>query len=201
MPRLVLGSASPRRAVLLQRLGVDFDVRASDVTETVLAGEPAEAFVRRAAREKGAEVARASGGAWVLSADTIVVVDDAVLGKPVDPADARRMLQRLSGRTHAVLTAVALTAAGGELAAELLVRTVVEFRVLTEVEIGANIASGEPFDKAGAYAIQGGAAGFVARVEGSYTNVVGLPLDEVRDLLARHGLLSGARDRPVDRSS
>jgi nucleoside triphosphate pyrophosphatase len=201
MPRLVLGSASPRRATLLRRLGVDFDVCASDLTETVLAGEPAEAFVRRAAREKGAAVARAGGAAWVLSADTIVVIDDAVLGKPADPADARRMLQHLSGRTHAVLTAVALTAAGGELADELLVRTLVEFRALTEVEIGAYIAGGEPFDKAGAYAIQGGAAGFVARVEGSYTNVVGLPLDEVRDLLARYGLLSAARDRPVDRSS
>jgi nucleoside triphosphate pyrophosphatase len=189
MPRLVLGSASPRRAALLRELGVDFDVLASDVPEVAVDGEAADAFARRVARDKGAAVARQRAGAWVLSADTIVVVDGTVLGKPVDAADARRMLACLAGRIHAVVTAVALTAPGGELADELLVRSGVEFRALTAAEIDAYVATGEPFDKAGAYAIQGGAASFVCRVSGSYTNVVGLPLDEVADLLARHEFL------------
>lgn len=200
MPRLVLGSASPRRVALLRGLGVDFEVWASNIDETRCAGESPEAFVRRVAREKGAAIAQKRDGAWVVSADTIVVVDDDVLGKPVDAMDARRMLQRLSGRPHAVLTAVALTTPGGTLADELLVRSTVEFRPLTADEIAAYVAGGEPFDKAGAYAIQGGAAGFVQRVEGSYTNVVGLPVDEVRDLLERHGLWSAVRARSAERS-
>ena len=198
MPRLVLGSASPRRAALLRRLGLEFTVRASDVAERRQDGEPAEDFVRRMAREKGAAVTSANGAAWVLSADTIVVIDAAVLGKPADAAAARHMLQRLSGRSHAVLTAVALTAPRGVLTDKLLVRTTVEFRALADTEIDAYIATGEPFDKAGAYAIQGGAAGFVAGTQGSYTNVVGLPLDDVRDLLERHGLLRAVRDPAVE---
>lgn len=189
MPRLVLGSASPRRAALLREIGVDFTVRASDAPEVVATGESAADFARRVARDKGAAVARESGAAWVLSADTVVVVDGAVLGKPGDAASARQMLQRLSGRAHEVLTAVALTAPGGGLAADVLVRSTVEFRPLTAAEIDAYIATREPLDKAGAYAIQGGAAAFVQRVIGSRTNVVGLPLDEVRELLARRGLL------------
>ena len=200
MPQLVLGSASPRRAALLRELGVDFEVLASDVPEVAAAGEPADDFARRVARAKGAAAARQRAGAWVLSADTIVVVDGTVLGKPVDAGDARRMLLCLAGRTHEVLTAVALTAPDGGLAAELLVRSAVEFRTLTAAEIDAYIATGEPFDKAGAYAIQGGAAGFVRRVGGSYTNVVGLPLDEVRDLLARHALLPARTDPHALRS-
>jgi len=192
MSRLVLGSASPRRAALLRTLGVGFEIVASDLPEAAAAGESADAFARRVAREKGAAVARAVPGAWVLSADTIVVVDGAILGKPLDDGDARAMLQRLSGRTHEVVTAVALTAPGGALAAELLVRSAVAFRRLTPAEIDAYVATGEPADKAGAYAIQGGAAGFVRRVSGSYTNVVGLPIDEVREVLARHALLPAA---------
>ena len=187
MRRLVLGSASPRRVALLRELSVAFEVRPAAIDETQRAGESPDAFARRMAREKGTAVARTTDGAWVLSADTIVVVDDVVLGKPVDAADALRMLRRLSNRSHAVLTAVALTS-GECLQDELLVRSAVEFRALTDAEIAAYVAGGEPFDKAGAYAIQGGAAGFVRRVAGSYTNVVGLPVDEVGALLDRHGI-------------
>jgi septum formation protein len=202
MPRLVLGSASPRRAALLRELGAAFTVRASNAPEIAAPGESAAEFARRVAREKGAALAPTSAGAWVLSADTVVVLDGVVLGKPADAAAARRMLQCLSGREHEVLTAVALTAPDGRPAGELLVRSAVLFRTLSPADIDAYVASGEPLDKAGAYGIQGGAAGFVVRVAGSYTNVVGLPVDEVRDLLARFGLLqSGARaDPPSARS-
>jgi len=200
MPRLVLGSASPRRAALLRELGAEFTVCASDVPEVIGAAEPAEAFARRMARQKGSAVAEARAGAWVLSADTIVVVDGVVLGKPADADDARHMLKRLSGRLHDVLTAVALIAPDGQLAAELLVRSAVEFRPLTATEIDDYVAGGEPLDKAGAYGVQGGAAAFVAGVSGSYSNVVGLPLDEVRDLLERFALLP-RRTRPRPRAA
>jgi septum formation protein len=185
MPTLILGSASPRRAALLRELGVEFVVRPSGAAEVAAAGESAEDFARRIAREKGAAVA-AEHRAWVLSADTVVVVDGMVLGKPEGASDARRMLQRLSGREHQVLTAVALTQPDGSIADELIVCSTVEFRSLSAAEIDAYIASGEPFDKAGAYGIQGGAARFVVRVRGSYSNVVGLPMDEVRNLLERY---------------
>lgn len=185
---LVLGSASPRRAVLLRELGVDFIVRASDAPEIPAPGESAAAFAGRAAREKGLAIAQAHGGEWVLAADTVVTIDGAILGKPTDAADAHGMLARLSGRRHEVLTAVALIAPDGQLAEELLVRTEVEFRDLGAGEIDAYVATGEPADKAGAYAIQGGAARFVRAVRGSHSNVVGLPTEAVRDLLDRHGL-------------
>ena len=201
MPGLVLGSASPRRAALLRQLGLDFSVCPSDVPEVAAAGETATDLARRLAREKGAAVACSRTDAWVLSADTIVVVDGAVLGKPADAAEAGQMLRRLSDRAHEVFTAVALTAPGGAPAGEVLVRSRVEFRPLSAAEIDAYVATDEPFDKAGAYAIQGGAAHFVRRVDGSYTNVVGLPIDETRDLLARAGLLpaGGAQKRTVGR--
>ena len=201
MPGLVLGSASPRRAALLRQVGLDFSVCPSDVPEVAAAGETATDLARRLAREKGTAVARSRTDAWVLSADTIVVVDGAVLGKPADAAEAGQMLRRLSDRAHEVFTAVALTAPGGEPAGEVLVRSRVEFRPLSAAEIDAYVATDEPFDKAGAYAIQGGAAHFVRRVDGSYTNVVGLPIDETRDLLARAGLLPAgpAPARTVDR--
>lgn len=187
MPRLVLGSASPRRAALLREMGLAFEVRSADLDETQRPREAVDAFVRRVAREKGAAVSRTVGDAWVLSADTTVVIDGVALGKPVDAADARAMLERLSDRSHAVLTAVALTT-DSRLAEELLVQTAVEFRALSRAEIDAYIAGGEPFDKAGAYGIQGQAAAFVRRVTGSYTNVVGLPVEEVGALLERHGI-------------
>jgi len=196
MARLVLGSASPRRAQLLRELGAEFAVRASGSPEIRAAGESAGEFALRTAREKGATVAGQGSAAWVLSADTIVVIDGDVLGKPRDADDARAMLRRLSGRAHEVLTAVVLTPPENRSPpAEILVRTAVEFRSLSDDEVDAYIATGEPFDKAGAYGIQGAAAPFVARVEGSYSNVVGLPVDEVRALLERFGLLTARAQR------
>jgi len=188
---LVLASASPRRRELLSGLGVPFEVRPADVPEVRRPGEEPARFAARLAREKATAVARP--GEWVLGADTIVVVDEEILGKPADAADARRMLALLSGRAHHVLTAVALIGPGGELAGELVGDTVVEFRDLTGEEIADYVAGGEPMDKAGAYAIQGGAGRFVRRTEGSYSNVVGLPVEEVAELLARCGLRAAAR--------
>lgn len=189
---LVLGSASPRRAALLREMGVPFAVLASDVPETPEPGEAPASFARRAAIDKGAAVARLRPGAWVLAADTVVAVAGEILGKPRDAADARRMLRALSGRAHEVLTGVALFAPGGACVEARAVCTAVTFRPLSDAEIAAYVASGEPADKAGAYAIQGGAAGFVRDVNGSVSNVIGLPVDEVRELLTRHGLADGA---------
>jgi nucleoside triphosphate pyrophosphatase len=183
-PSLILASASPRRRELLSQLGIAFSVVPSDVPEAALDGESPSIFAARVAREKAAMVARRHPDAFVLGADTIVVVDDEVFGKPVDRADAQRMLRCLSGRTHVVLTAVALVDPEAHVDT-FVVQTAVEFRQLTDAEVAAYLDSGEPFDKAGAYAVQGGAAPFVARVDGSYTNVVGLPLDEVAALLRR----------------
>ena len=181
---LILASASPRRRELLARLGIAFRVVPSEAAETPHPGEAPLAFANRMAREKAGSVARRHSEAFVLGADTIVVVDEEILGKPVDRADARRMLQRLSDRTHQVFTAVALIDMAGRVD-QLAIETSVDFRRLADTEIDAYLDSGEPFDKAGAYAVQGGAAPFVRRIGGSYTNVVGLPLDEVAVLLRR----------------
>lgn len=183
---IVLASASPRRRDLLTDCGVRFRVDPSAVPEVPRAGETPEAYAARVAREKAAEVARRHPADWVLGADTIVVVDGDILGKPIDRQDAHRMLRRLSGRAHRVLTAVALVGPGPE-TDSLLVGTEVEFRPLTAAEIEAYLDSGEPFDKAGAYAVQGGAAEFVSAVRGSLSNVIGLPVDEVLALLRRRG--------------
>jgi len=189
---LVLGSASPRRAALLREMGVPFAVLASDVPETPLPGEAPAAFAQRAAVDKGVAVAALRPGAWVLAADTVVAVAGEILGKPRDAADARRMLRQLSGRVHEVLTGVALCAPDGACVEALVVRTAVTFRDLSDEEIAAYVAGGEPADKAGAYAIQGGAAAFVSAVNGSLSNVIGLPVDEVRAMLIRQGLTAGA---------
>ena len=189
---LVLGSASPRRAALLREMRVPFTVCVSDVPETPQPGETPAAFARRAAIDKGEAVARLCPGRWVLAADTVVAVDEQILGKPRDDADARRMLRLLSDRAHEVLTAVALFAPDATCAEALVARSSVTFRPVSDAEIAAYVASGEPADKAGAYAIQGGAAGFVRTVDGAHSTVVGLPVDEVRALLARHQVPVGA---------
>lgn len=183
--RLLLASGSPRRRELLAQVGVPFEVVASDVPETPEPEETPAAFACRAARDKAAEVARRCPDADVLAADTVVALDGVIFGKPRDRADARRMLQALSGRTHEVLTAVALQTVAGEVT-ELLVRSAVEFRRLAPREIEDYLDSNEPYDKAGAYAVQGQAQRFVVHVTGSYTNVVGLPVEEVRELLRSH---------------
>lgn len=183
--RLILASASPRRADLLRASGIDFDVRAADVDESMRSGEDAESYVRRVAEAKARTVLSSARGRPVLAADTVVVLDGIVFGKPRDRADAARMLRALAGRRHDVLTAVvlAMDRPGGASIEARLERTGVEFRRLTDEEVAAYVASGEPMDKAGAYAVQGSAAGFVARMEGSYANVVGLPVALVGEMM------------------
>jgi septum formation protein len=182
LKRLVLASASPRRRELLNGLGVEFVVRAPDIDEAQLPGEDPFAYVRRLALEK-ARAAATMGTAkeWVLGADTTVVVDGRIFGKPADDDDAQRMLEALAGRHHEVLTGVALIADGREQV--VLESTKVFFAPMSAAEIDDYVKSGEPRDKAGAYAIQGRGAAFVTRIEGSYSNVVGLPLHRVYALL------------------
>jgi septum formation protein len=188
-PTIVLASASPRRKELLSLAGVPFIVQESGVVEQQAPGEAPQDFTRRAAREKAEAVARTlAPGAWAIGADTTVVVDGQVLGKPADRADAARMLRLLSGRSHEVLTGVALVKAGSPETHSLLAKTVVTFRTLDERMIEGYLRTGEPLDKAGAYGIQGRAAQLIQGIEGSYTNVVGLPLCETIQLLERAGL-------------
>jgi septum formation protein len=184
--RLVLASASPRRRELLGQLGLSFEVSAADIDETPHPGEPAQAYVLRLAREKARAVATRHPGAWVLAADTTVALGDELMGKPRDAAEAREMLGRLSGRTHEVHTGVALAGPSGE--HSTVVRTRVTFRPLSPGEIAWYAGTGEPLDKAGSYAVQGKGGFLVAAVEGSPTNVIGLPLGETLELLARAGL-------------
>ena len=175
---LYLASQSPRRHELLRQLGYDFSVLDVDVPEYREPGETADGYVNRVAREKaGAGLLKVAAvpNAIVIGADTEVILDDEVFGKPADAADAAAMLRRLSGRSHLVLTGVCLIGPGGG-QETAVASTQVEFRPLTGDEIDRYVASGEPMDKAGAYAIQGGAGGFVTRIDGEYDNVVGLPV-------------------------
>lgn len=183
--RLVLASASPRRRELLEAAGIAFDVDAADVDETRLAGESPEAYVARLARRKAEAVAARHPGRAVLGADTAVVVGDDVLGKPASAADAAAMLRRLSGRAHEVLTGVALCWGGATSAR--VDRTVVYMTELSDAAIAAYVASGEPMDKAGAYAIQGLGSRYITRIEGSYETVVGLSVASVLQLMAQAG--------------
>jgi septum formation protein len=166
---------------LLDEAGLDFDVWPVDIDETPRPDEPAEEYVARLAEAKARAAAREVPGRPVLGADTVVVIDGQVLGKPVDARDAVAMLRRLSGRAHDVLTGVALV--WGERCANRVERTRVIFRALTDAEIAAYVASGEPADKAGGYAIQGRAGAFVTELEGSHSNVVGLPVAAVLQLV------------------
>ena len=179
---LVLASASPRRAELLKSAGFQFAVLSAAIDETARPAESPEDYVRRLAREKAQTTATKAPGATILAADTTVVVDDEMLGKPIDPRDARRMLRLLQGRRHRVYTGVALWRLGA--VRDAVEATAVDFSPMTAEEIEWYVASGEPFGKAGAYAIQGLASRFVSRIEGSYTNVVGLPIALVHRLLS-----------------
>lgn len=179
---LILASASPRRRALLSDAGIPHVVDAADVDERVRPGEAAAEYAERLARTKAETVAARHPGAWTLGADTVVVVDGEILGKPLDAPDARRMLAALSGRSHHVLTAIAVSRDGVTHAAVEM--TGVEMRPITPDEAAAYVATGEPMDKAGAYAIQGGAAPFVRRVSGSFDTVVGLPISAVKRLLS-----------------
>jgi len=183
---LVLASGSPRRRELLARAGVPFEVRPSDIAEVAMPGEAPERLARRLAAEKALAVARElDPGRTVLGADTIVVLDGEIFGKPADAEHAVRMLSQLVGRTHVVTTAVALVDSRELRVRDLAVHSHVRMRPADEAEIRRYVATGESLDKAGAYALQGEGRRFVETVEGSESNVIGLPLDETLALLAR----------------
>ena len=185
---IVLASASPRRQELLRQIGCGFRVVVSDAEELSGDGISPERLAVENARRKAEDVAAKEGGnAPVLGADTVVAVDETILGKPKDETDAVRMLRLLSGRQHFVYTGIAL-AYRGEIY-EGVVRTEVWVDELSEKEIEAYIATGEPMDKAGAYAVQGIAAKFIPRIDGSFSNVVGLPLHAVRNLARKAGIV------------
>jgi len=196
--RLILASASPRRAELLTTAGYAFDVHAVHVNERHLTSEPAATYVKRLAAEKSARAleeileegqtgdapnADGPGGMVVLGADTAVIAGHEILGKPRDAEDAARMLRRLSGRTHEVMTGVSLRSTATEVTHVEV--TTVEFASLTEDQIAWYVASGEGTDKAGGYGIQGLASRFVVRIDGSYANVVGLPIAVIDGLIRR----------------
>ena len=191
LPDLVLASASPRRRELLGMLGLRFAVRPADVDESVRPGEAPDAYVLRLALEKARALARP--GELALGADTVVVIDGDILGKPQDFEDACRMLARIAGREHTVYTGVGLHEAaagdvgGGERQASAVATSRVRMAAMDEAEIRWYAATGEPMDKAGSYAVQGVGAVFVEEVQGNYTNVVGLPLPLTRRLFAELG--------------
>jgi septum formation protein len=189
--RLILASASPRRRELLERAGVSCEVRPAAVDESARPGEAPIELAERLARSKALAVARGLAGgdrSWVLGADTIVVIDGEVLGKPVDAEHAVSLLRRLVGREHRVLTGVALVASDSLEVRALSVESRVAMRPADESELRAYVAGGEPLDKAGAYAVQGEGRRFVARIAGSESNVIGLPLEETLALLREAGI-------------
>jgi len=189
---LILASASPRRQELLREAGIPIEVHPADVREERADGEEPVGYACRLAREKAQSVAARFPGRYVLGADTIVVVDEHILEKPADAQDAARMLRLLSGRVHIVTTAVSLARPDGFIDTHSAT-TEVSFRDLEDKEIRQYIAGGEPMDKAGAYAIQGGAGAWVQRIQGEYSNVVGLPLSLVITMLVSRGYLRGER--------
>lgn len=193
---VILASASPRRQELLRNAGIPFTVQPASIDETPVAGEAPRECAERLAREKALAVFQSSPQACVLGADTIVVVDDVILGKPCDAEDAARMLRLLSGRTHAVLTGVCVVGRGarGQWLGVSEVKTASETTLVTMCDISDEemrdyIATGEPMDKAGAYAIQGLASRWIPRIEGDYSNVVGLPLALVYRMLRERGVV------------
>jgi septum formation protein len=181
---LILASASPRRRELLTQAGLTFRVLPADIDETPHPNEAPAAYVQRLAIEKAEAIAAQNPNDTILAADTSVVLDDQILGKPVDQQDAIRMLTLLSDRTHAVMTGVAVLAPGRPIVSAVEI-THVTFATIPLAEIATYVATGEPLDKAGAYAIQGAAARWIPRIEGDYSNVVGLPLYRAFTLLAQ----------------
>jgi septum formation protein len=183
LPKLILASASPRRSEILASVGWDFTIHAADIDETELEGESPATYVERLAREKAAAIAAAYPGKIVLGADTTVVIDGRIIGKPVDLDDANRMLRLLSGNWHEVLTGVAVVISG--VFRSGVQRTLVKFGSMSPAEINFLALSGDPLDKAGAYAVQAQAALFIESIEGDYWNVVGLPVKMVYDLVMK----------------
>lgn len=189
--KIILASASPRRVELLASAGISFEAAPGNIPETCVPGETPEEHVLRLSREKSLDVAGKTPGRFFIGADTIVVCGGEIMGKPADSADAERMLRKLSGTVHEVITGFTVYDVENDVIESRAVSTRVYFKQLDTEEILAYIATGCPFDKAGAYAIQGGAAYMIPKIEGSYTNVVGLPLCEVVEALRKAGAISG----------
>ncbi|MCB1026008.1 MAG: septum formation protein Maf [Acidobacteria bacterium] len=183
LPKLILASGSPRRSEILAAVGWEFEKVVPDVDETVMSGESPEDYVVRVAKMKAFEVGKKYPAGLILAADTVVVVDKTILGKPADPDDARSMISKLSGRTHEVLTGVVLSKNG--LSENGMQRTLVTFSKLSDAEISFLVETGNPLDKAGAYAVQAQAALFIEGIDGDYWNVVGLPISLVYRLAVR----------------
>jgi septum formation protein len=183
--RLILASVSPRRVELLRLAGIDFEVMPSGIDETFRPGETPREHVLRLSGEKALAVARIHADRWILGADTIVVIDGDVLGKPGSVAEAKEMLEKLSGREHEVFTGFSIARQGKGLMVREVIESKVLFRKITDDEMDWYAGSEEPYDKAGAYAVQGVAAVFIREIRGSYTNVMGLPLCEVVEALKR----------------
>ena len=187
-PKIILASNSPRRRELLAQIGLSFTVAPADVDESVLAGELPEAYAVRVALDKARVAAKRAGEGIVIAADTIVVIGDSILGKPADARDAEGMLALLAGKEHCVVTGLAVMDAATARSVTRISVTKVWFRDLTDREIAAYVGTGEPLDKAGAYGIQERGALLVERIEGCYSNVVGLPLSLLGEMLREFGV-------------
>lgn len=192
--KLILASASPRRKSLLQELGLDFEIIEAQVEENPAAGESPREFVMRAASDKAAAVSRENVGSWVLGADTVVVHEGKILGKPRDAKEALSVLQTLAGQKHLVHTGFCLLHGKEKKAVSRVVTTEVSFYPFSRDIAAAYVATGEPLDKAGAYGIQGSGSFLVERINGSYTNVVGLPLVEVVEELLRNKVVEPRKE-------
>lgn len=187
--KLILASKSPRRCDLLKQAGLTFSVIPSDFDEKTETMSDPESYVRTLAESKAIDISEKHPNCWVIGADTIVLIDGNILGKPGTEKQARDMLQRLSGKIHQVLTGYCISCKTKNRIFSATVKTDVHFKTLTKAEIDWYIKTGEPFDKAGAYAIQGLGTFLVKRINGSYTNVVGLPVCEVIEFLIKEGII------------
>ncbi|MBI5579393.1 MAG: septum formation inhibitor Maf [Deltaproteobacteria bacterium] len=196
-PKIILASRSPRRRYLLERAGVRFSVIPSEFDESSISMAPPDDYVRSLATAKAQDIASRYPESWVIGADTVVVAANRVLGKPASTAEARDMLRHLSGRTHQVLTGFCVCRLSETKLFAETARTDVLFKTLTSAEIDWYIQTGEPFDKAGAYAIQGIGTFLVKRIDGSYTNVVGLPVCEVIEILIREKVIGFDEPHPA----
>lgn len=199
--KLILASSSPRRKDLLASFGKPFSIDVPDVDESVLPGEDPSSHVRRLALEKARTVQKRHDAGLVVAADTIVVLDGSIIGKPDDEADARRMLGTLSGCTHQVYTGVAVADAAAGTAGSRVVCSSVTISPISEEEIARYVATGEPLDKAGSYAVQGLGGKYVSRVDGSLSNVIGLPLEELRELFSAAGWAAPFPKEPLRENS
>jgi septum formation protein len=183
--RLILASESPRRSELLKQVGLEFDIIPSRIEEDFIEGEPPEKHVLRLAEAKALNIGNQHPDRWVIAADTIVYIDHTILGKPKDHREAMEMLRRLNGREHQVLTGFSIHHLEKSVEDKEAVQTVVKVKTLTPVEMEWYTNTGEPFDKAGGYAVQGIGSFMIEWIHGSYTNVVGLPLYELMEMLKR----------------